>query len=137
VQRSVNKTRRCYKLARVKMSACSFCSCKSVEDIAMKDRWRFFSSITLFRCTGSLLVLEKNGKYAAAGVFVRFSVAVVLLLRRLIRAEKNRAELEVGRNRRGPNGTSQKQTESAWNRTENTANRLTGIIKPVVVLTTS
>ena len=43
--------------------------------------------------------------------------------RHLIRAEKNRAKLEVGRNRRGPNGTSQKQ--SAWNRAENTANRLT------------
>jgi hypothetical protein len=34
----------------------------------------------LFRCTGSLLVVEKNGKYAASDVFVRFSVAVVLLL---------------------------------------------------------
>lgn len=40
----------------------------------------FFSPITLFKCTGSLLVVEKNGQYTPCGSFVRVSVALLLLL---------------------------------------------------------
>lgn len=46
----------------------------------LRDKILFFSPITLFQCTGSLLVIEKNGQYAPRGVFMRLGVTVLLLL---------------------------------------------------------